>query len=153
MKTIYFKDTFEFDTLTKTVLGGLLLISLMLVPRYKWTREEKFLWWSPIVLEIIVAHVMVFLQMLFEWMTLNQRIDGWKKDLMFRQQYQSNDDASETFLRTQINSLIINADAENRQAFEDGPQNNKKAHKLNATFFTVTYCSLMKQNKQKFKMN
>lgn len=60
MKTIYFKSTFEFDTLTKTLLGGLLLITLMLIPRYKWLREEKFIWWAPIVLEIIVAHIMVF---------------------------------------------------------------------------------------------
>lgn len=90
--------------------------------------------------------------MLFEWATMAQKIEGWKRDLMFRQQYQSNDDASETFLRTQINNLIINADAENRQAFDDGEPSNKKSHKLAATFFTATYCSLMKQNKIKFKM-
>lgn len=39
MKTIYFKSTFEFDTLTKTLLGCILLITLMLIPRYKWLRE------------------------------------------------------------------------------------------------------------------
>jgi len=84
MKTIYFKETFEFDTLTKTLLGGLLLITLMLIPRYSWLREEEFTWWSPVVLEIIIAHIMVFVQMLFEWFTLESRKNSWKKDLMFR---------------------------------------------------------------------
>jgi hypothetical protein len=100
MKTIYFKSSFEFDTLTKVLLGGMLLITLMLIPRYKWLRENQFIWWSPVVLEIILAHVMIFVQMLFEWLTQNQRLENWKKDLMFRQQYQANNDASETFLRS-----------------------------------------------------
>ena len=103
MKTIYFKSTFEFDTLTKTLLGCILLITLMLIPRYKWLREQKFIWWAPVVLEIIIAHIMIYIQMLFEWITLSQRMIGLKEDLMFRQQYQVNNDASETFLRSQIN--------------------------------------------------
>ena len=118
MKTIYFKSTFEFDTLTKVLLGGLLLINLMLIPRYSWLRENQFLWWSPVVLEIIIAHVMVFIQMLIEWLTMNKRIENWKKELMFRQQYKGAEDASETFLRNQINNLVINGDAEDKQVFE-----------------------------------
>jgi hypothetical protein len=46
----------------------------------------------------------------------------------------------------------LNADAENNQAFGEPDSGNKKVHKLNATFFTATYCSLMKSNKTKFKM-
>ena len=68
---------------------------------------------------------------------------------MFRQQYQVNNDASETFLRNQINSLMLNADAENNQVFDEAGSGDKKSHKLSATFFTATYCSLMKA---KFKM-
>lgn len=90
--------------------------------------------------------------MLFEWLTLGQRKEAWKKDLMFRQQYLVNNDASETFLRNQINNLMLNADAENNQVFDEADSGNKKTHKLSATFFTATYCSLMKSNKAKFKM-
>jgi len=95
---------------------------------------------------------MIYVQMLFEWLTLSQRMVGWKKDLMFKQQYQVNNDASETFLRSQINNLMLNADAENNQVFDQGDSANKKSHKLSANFFTATYCSLMKSNKTKFKM-
>jgi hypothetical protein len=84
MKTIYFKSTFEFDTLTKTLLGGLLLVTLMLIPRYSYLRAEEFTWWSPVVLEIIIAHMMIFVQMAFEYVTLESSKNSWKKDLMFR---------------------------------------------------------------------
>ena len=70
MKTIYFKSSFEFDTITKVLLGGMLLITLMLIPRYKFLRENQFIWWGPVILEMILAHVMIFVQMLFEWLTM-----------------------------------------------------------------------------------
>lgn len=98
-KTFYFKPTFEFSNITKVLLGGLLLINLMLIPRYFWLREKGFLWWSPIVMEIIVAHLMMFVQMLYEKVTLSERVNTWKYDIMFKQQYTSKDDASETMLR------------------------------------------------------
>lgn len=84
-KTLYFKQTFEFDTLTKVLLGGLLLITLMLVPRYVWLRSKSFIWWAPVVLEIIVAHCMIFVQLAIESWTLEDLKNQWKKDTMFHQ--------------------------------------------------------------------
>lgn len=116
-KTLYFSQKFEFDTLTKTLLGGLLIITLMLVPRYFYLRENKFLWWSPVVLEIIVAHLMLFVQMGVEYLTFKERMNQWKYDIMFQQQYESKEDVSETMLRDQINNMILNQDAESKNVF------------------------------------
>jgi len=98
-KTLYFSQKFEFDTLTKTLLGGLGIITMMLIPRYFYLRENKFLWWSPVVLEIIVAHIMLFVQMGAEYVTFKERMNQWKYDIMFQQQYETKEDVSETMLR------------------------------------------------------
>lgn len=58
--SFYFKDKFEFSTLTKVFIGGAQLVNLMLIPRYLYLREKGFIWWAPVVLEIIVSHVMIF---------------------------------------------------------------------------------------------
>lgn len=87
------------DTITKVLLGGLLLINVMLIPRYFWLREKGFLWWSPIVLEIIVAHLMLFVQCIYEYATMSERVNTWKYEIMFKQQYEQKEDASETLLR------------------------------------------------------
>ena len=71
----------------------------MLIPRYFWLREKGFLWWSPIVLEIIVAHLMLFVQCIYEYATMSERVNTWKYEIMFKQQYEQKEDASETLLR------------------------------------------------------
>jgi hypothetical protein len=57
----------------------------MLIPRYVWLREQKFVWWAPVVLEQIVAHLMIFVQLLIEAITFKDKVNQWKYDIMFKQ--------------------------------------------------------------------
>ena len=54
-------------------------------------------------------------------------------------------------LRDQINNMILNQDAENKNVFSKNEE-GQKVSKTGATFFTATYFSLMKANKKKFGM-
>lgn len=150
-KTFYFKSDFQFDTVSRTFFGISVALSLMLIPRYFWVREKGFLWWSPVVMELIVAHLMTVFQFLFEWATLKEKINTWKYDIIFKKEYEQKEDASETMLRDQINNLVFNEQTDNK-IFQVDEGDNKKTLKLSATFFTATYFSLMKSNKAKFKM-
>lgn len=123
----------------------------MLLPRYFYLRENGFLWWSPVVLEILVAHIMIFVQMGVEYATWKERVNQWKYDIMFQEQYETKDDVSETMLRDQINNMILNQDAENKGVFQKN-EDGKKTSKVGATYFTATYFALMKTNKKKLKM-
>lgn len=67
--TLYFNKKFEFTKLDKVLLGTILIVTIMLIPRYVYVREHNFIWWGPIVLEIIVAHVLMFVQMAVEKLT------------------------------------------------------------------------------------
>ena len=70
---------------------------------------------------------------------------------MFQQQYETKEDVSETMLRDQINNMILNQDAENKNVFQKNEE-GQKTSKVGATFFTSTYFALMKVNKKKLKM-
>ena len=48
--------------------------------------------------------------------------------------------------------MILNSGADDKNVFEQKEGDGKKVLKLNASFFTATYFSLMKTNKAKFKM-
>lgn len=67
--TLYFNKTFEFTKLDQVLLGTIVVVTLMLIPRYVYVREKNFVWWSPIVLELIVAHILMFFQMGIEKLT------------------------------------------------------------------------------------
>lgn len=98
--TLYFNKEFEIGTTQKVFLGGLALITLMMIPRYKYLRDNNFPWFSPVVLEIIIAHIMVFVQLAVDYFTFKSKVTEWKFDIMFRQQYETNkEDMSETMLR------------------------------------------------------
>jgi len=69
--TLYFNKKFEITKLDQVLLGTIVVVTLMLIPRYSYVREKGFIWWSPIVLELIVAHILMFFQMGIEYLTYN----------------------------------------------------------------------------------
>jgi len=69
--TLYFNKKFEITKLDQVLLGTIVIVTLMLIPRYSYVREKGFIWWSPIVLELIVAHILMFFQMGIEYLTYN----------------------------------------------------------------------------------
>jgi len=49
----------------------------MMIPRYFYLRSEGSVWWAPIVLEIIVAHIVMFVQMAIEFYTWDEKRTKW----------------------------------------------------------------------------
>jgi len=67
--TLYFNKKFEFTKLDQVLLGTIVVVTLMLIPRFSFVREKNFIWWAPIVLELIIAHILMFFQMGIEKLT------------------------------------------------------------------------------------
>lgn len=104
IRNLYFNSKFQFKQHTNVILGTLALVNVMLFPRYTYLYNAGSVWWAPIVLEIIVCHVIMFIQMAIEYKTWDEKLIKWKKELMFQEQYHSTD-YSENHLRDKINDL------------------------------------------------
>jgi len=149
IRQLYFNSKFQFKNYTKVFLGSTLMICLMMFPRYFYLREEGSIWWAPVVLEIIVAHCIIYIQMAVEYYTWDEKRTKWQKELIFRKEYESND-VSESKLRFTINSsMAVNPDI---KIDYDNKDKSDKSMKVGASFYTAAYFGLMKANKQKFKL-
>ena len=85
IRQLYFNSKFQFKQYTKVFMGSLVVVCLMMIPRYFYLREAGSIWWSAIVLEIIVSHFIIFVQMGVEYYTWNNKKTKWQKELMFMQ--------------------------------------------------------------------
>jgi hypothetical protein len=47
----------------------------MMLPRYMNLMSENMIWLAPIVLEIIVSHLIVFIYMGFEYLFWNKKVE------------------------------------------------------------------------------
>jgi hypothetical protein len=150
VKSVYFSEVFEFSQRTKILLGALVFVCLMMIPRYFYLRGEGSIWWAPVVLEILVAHVFMFLQMGIDFFSWNNRKIKWQKELMFHQQFSKQPDVSETLLQKHINMLSLNPNTEAPQ--EDEDESKGKTIKIDSNFYSCTYFALMKVNKVQFKL-
>ena len=148
IRQLYFNSKFQFKEYTKVFLGSLLVVCLMMIPRYFYLREQGSIWWAPIVLEIIVSHLIIFVQMGVEFYTWNEKKTKWQKELMFKQQYESTD-YTERQLRDQLKTIEINPDS-TVEVKEDGTK--VKVLKLTASYYTAAYMAMMKTSKSKLKM-
>lgn len=71
------------------------------------TYNEGRVWWSPIVLEIFVAHVVIYIQMFIDYKTWGEKRKKWYADKKFQEQYGSKDnDDSETALKEKLNQMF-----------------------------------------------
>ena len=104
INNIYFysKEDVTFSTVSKVFLGLTVVISLMLIPSIISLLNEGSIWWAPILVEILVAHVCVFLQLLIENFSYREKILKWKNEQMFDARYKSQLDESETAARRYI---------------------------------------------------
>jgi len=85
IRQLYFNSKFQFKEYTKVFLGSLFLVCLMMIPRYFYLREQGSVWWAPVVLEIIVAHMVMFVQMGIEYYTWEEKRTKWAQELIFTQ--------------------------------------------------------------------
>lgn len=62
VSSLYFgKGQFEFTKVTWVLLAATFVICGIMAPRFVITYDQGRIWWSPIVLEIIVAHVIIYI--------------------------------------------------------------------------------------------
>lgn len=101
INNIYFysKEAVTFNSVSKVFLLLTVLISLMLIPSIISLLNEGSIWWAPILVEIMVAHVCVFLQLVIEYFSYREKIQKWRKEQMFDSRYKSQPDESETAAR------------------------------------------------------
>lgn len=105
---LYFsKDKYSPTWTTWILLGGTFVVCLALGHRFLVTFKEGRVWWSPIVLEIFVAHVVIYIQMFIEYKSWGEKRKKWYSDKKFSEQYGSKDnDDSETALREKLNQMF-----------------------------------------------
>jgi hypothetical protein len=123
----------------------------MLFPRYTYLYKEGSIWWAPIILEIIVCHVIMFVQMAIEYKTWDEKLIKWKKELMFQEQYHSTD-YSENHLRDKINDLQINTSIIDESILDLKQDPSASQVKVAASYFSAAYHGLMKANREKLKL-
>jgi hypothetical protein len=148
IRQLYFNSKFQLKEYTKVFMGSLVVVCLMMIPRYFYLREAGSIWWSPIILEIIVSHLIIFVQMLVEYYTWNNKKTKWQKELMFMQQYESSD-YTEGQLRDQLAQMEINPDS-HVEVKDD--YSKVKVLKLSPSYYTAAFMAAMKSSKQKLKM-
>lgn len=85
VRQLYFNSKFQFKEYTKVFLGSLFLLCLMMIPRYFYLRGNGSVWWAPVVLEIVVAHLVMFVQMAIEYYTWEEKRTKWAQELIFTQ--------------------------------------------------------------------
>lgn len=66
--SLYFsQNEFEVKSYHKGIFGGILVLNLVLIWPYTKLEEEDAIWWAPMVLQYIVMHMYIFLQLGIEW--------------------------------------------------------------------------------------
>ena len=149
---LYFNSKFEFKTATKISIGSLYVICLMMIPRYITLRDGGSIWWAPVVLEIIVAHYLLAVQMGVEYFTWNEKKTKWLKERRTFEEFQATD-ASERDLRSKFNTITI--ENENDFSIKKEVENYElpqKTLKVSANYYSSVFFGLMKVNKPKFKL-
>lgn len=64
VSSLYFgKGEFEFTRLTWVLLGATFIICGIMAPRFVITYDQGRIWWAPVVLEITVAHLIIYIQL------------------------------------------------------------------------------------------
>lgn len=169
LRSVYFSSTFEVKSFDKVVFAFILVLNCFLVKLLVNVDTSFQVWWAPVLLQDIVLHFYLFLQIAFEWAYWDQRKLEWQKDLLFLQKLKEEDyPADERKVRYQVEllagSMTVNQqqtmalngssveDAKPAQADNDASVSYKplKEMKLSANLYTISYCVFMKDNKKKF---
>lgn len=180
LRQVYFNSKFEIKSYLKVLLGAILVLNCFLIKLYIDLEAQDSIWWAPALLQDIVLHFYIFLQLAVEWAYWGQREAEWQKEQMFMEQFAQQPDQDEKHLRNKIQLLATpltqsQKDAA-KKALQDGDagvttslndpkpegdsagaaeEANKKPAKelkLTANMYTVAYCAFMKKNKEKFRL-
>jgi hypothetical protein len=91
MRQVYFSSTFEVRSFSRIVLMIIFGLNCYLLKIYLGLDEKYLVWWAPCLLQDIVIHFYVFVQILFEWANWDKTVHEWKKEIAFVQQLKQQD--------------------------------------------------------------
>ena len=154
---VYFgEEKFTFTKVTSVLLVATLVIALMMIPRYVISMSEERTWWAPIVLEIIVAHVLIYVQLAIEYFTWEEKRRGWYKDLKFSEEYvKADNDKSESTIINQLTAAFTNINVDEAPVAEGEPSisgKGKETVKISAGLFASAFFAMMRSTKHKHKL-
>ena len=158
MVHIYFgQEKFQATKVTYTLLGATGILSLLMLPSFTAGMTADRKWWAPVVLEMIVAHCAVYIQLAIDACTWTEKLRKWQIELQFSQQYPADLDVSETALRGRLASFLINQST--IEATEDMLETQENAsiacretHKLTAGLYQAAFTALMNDTKKEYKL-
>lgn len=102
LRQVYFNSKFEMKSYLKVLLGAILLLNCILIKLYVDLEAQDSIWWAPVLLQDIVLHFYIFLQLGYDWKSWGQREADWQKEQMFLEQFAQQPDQDEKELRTKI---------------------------------------------------
>jgi len=102
LRQVYFNSKFEVKSYLKVLLGAILVLNCGLIALYVELKEEDSVWWAPVLLQDIVLHFYIFIQLALEWAYWGQREAEWQKEQMFMEQFAQQPDQDEKQLRNKI---------------------------------------------------
>lgn len=164
LRSVYFSSKFEVTYFTRVVMLSVFGLNCFLVKLLMQLDASFQIWWAPVLLQDIVLHFYIFLQIAIEWAYWDQKQLEWQKELMFIEQLREKDfdcDEKQVKLNVELLSspLTVNqqrAAKENYVAPEDEAidQSYKplKELKLTANIYTISYCAFLKKNKTKYRL-
>ena len=155
--TVYFgSEKFALTKVTGVLLVATLVVALMMIPRFTISMDDQRTWWAPVVLEIIVAHVLIYVQLAIEYFTWDEKRRGWYKDLKFSEEYVKTDnDKSETAILNQLTAAFTNINVDEAPAVDGEPSisaKGKETVKISASLYASAYFAMMRSTKHKHKL-
>jgi len=77
LRQVYFNSEFEIKSYLKVLLGAILVLNCFLIKLYVDLENQDSIWWAPVLLQDIVLHFYIFLQLAIEWANWGQREQQW----------------------------------------------------------------------------
>lgn len=174
LRQVYFNSKFEIKSYLRVLLGAILVLNCFLIKLYIDLQDQDSTWWAPVLLQDIMLHFYIFLQLGVEWFTWGQREADWQKEQMFMEQFIQQPDQDEKQLRSKIqllatpltqsqkdaakkagqdgNAGVPAAAVNESKSADEGAKKPTKELKLTANMYTVAYSAFMKKNKEKFRL-
>lgn len=61
----------------------MVVANIMMIQHLFQLFDSDSIWWAPVILEIIIAHFCIFIQMVIDYCSWRQKKIIWQKELMF----------------------------------------------------------------------
>lgn len=165
LQQVYFSPEAELKTYVKVLLASIFLLNCFLIKIFVDLTELNSIWWAPVLLQDIILHFYIFMQLGVEYSFWDSKVAKWRREKIFSEKMASDPEQDEAQLKRQIEiqnvqQLQQNAPMSPSVNQEEGSGQNSgelgkkqaKELKLTANIYTVSYCAFMKKNKEKYRL-